>query len=112
MKTGVRCVDCGMLIAHSSGPRCALCRAAHKTRSSCASECDCGTINGHPHEPDCHWWDKCDEGRSCDKHWNEAAAEHEYLRHVPRHQVINDEQSREEFNQELRDAGRGHLVRP
>jgi hypothetical protein len=81
--------------------------------SACSSECDCGTINGHPHEPDCHWWDKCgDEGRYCDKHEAEAMAEHAYLRNVPRHQVINDEQSREEYAQELRDAGRAHLLPP
>ena len=36
---------------------------------------------------------------------------HEYLRHLPRYMVIDDEQSREEFRQEMIDAGRGHLVR-
>lgn len=49
----------------------------------------------------------CDEGRYCDAHFQEALAEHAYLRHVPRHQVIHDERSREEYAQELRDAGRG-----
>ena len=34
-----------------------------------------------------------------------------YLRHVPRHMVIDDDESRDELAQELRDAGRGHLVR-
>jgi hypothetical protein len=76
----------------------------------CNSECDCGAPGGYPHEPDCHSYQECDEGRYCDKHLAEAEAEHAYLRHVPRHMVINDEQSREEYAQELRDAGRGHLV--
>lgn len=26
------------------------------------SECDCGSINGHPHEPDCVWWSKRNAG--------------------------------------------------
>lgn len=39
--------------------------------------------------------------------------DHEYLRDIPRYAVfLNDPDAKEEFNQELRDAGRGHLVRP
>jgi hypothetical protein len=38
--------------------------------------------------------------------------EHAYLRHVPRHAVFNDAEAQEERDQELRDSGRGHLVRP
>lgn len=51
-----------------------------------------------------------DEGRMCDPCFDAAAREHAYLRHVPRHTVFNDAQAIEERNQELRDAGRGHLV--
>lgn len=80
---------------------------------SCESECDCGnpSVKYHgPHDPDCHWWTKCDEGHMCDKHGAEAMAEHAYLRGVPRHQVFNDAAAIEERNQELRDSGRGHLI--
>lgn len=84
--------------------------------SACHSDCDCYPHNdpetgGEVHESDCHSQVECDEGRCCDRHYEERMAEHAYLKHVPRHQVINDEQSREELNQELRDAGRGHLCR-
>lgn len=51
-----------------------------------------------------------DEGRMCDPCFDEAAAEHAYLRGQPRHAVFNDAQAVEERNQELRDCGRGHLV--
>lgn len=53
-----------------------------------------------------------DEGRLCEVHLHERMAEFSYLRGMLRHQVIDDAQSREERDQELRDAGRGHLVRP
>jgi hypothetical protein len=49
-----------------------------------------------------------DEGHVCDVCFRTAMAEHAYLRHVPR--VINDAQAQEEFEQEIRDAGRGHLL--
>lgn len=52
-----------------------------------------------------------DEGRLCDACQIEAEQAHTYLKYVPRHMVFGDSQAREEFNQELRDAGRGHLVR-
>lgn len=81
--------------------------------SACESECDCGnpSVKYHgPHDPDCHWWDKCGEDRMCDKHAAEAQADHEYLRGTPRHTVFNDAEAVEERNQELRDAGRGHLA--
>jgi len=55
---------------------------------------------------------ECDEGRYCDKHLAEAEAEHAYLRGKPRYWVYNDQQARDEFNQDLHDAGRGHLVLP
>lgn len=51
-----------------------------------------------------------DEGRMCDTCSDEAAAEHAYLRYVPRHAVFNDAQAIAERNAELRDCGRGHLV--
>lgn len=81
----------------------------------CHSECDCGWPGPDygPHDPDCHSLDLCDEGRWCDKHHEEAMKDHEYLRDIPRYAVfLNDPDAKEEFNQELRDAGRGHLVRP
>ena len=49
---------------------------------------------------------KCDEGEYCEKHLAELAAHFGYVRHLPRHMVIDDEQSLNEFEQELRDAGR------
>lgn len=84
--------------------------------SDCKSECDCAgpdELLGIGHELDCHSRAICDEGRWCDKHHEEAMKEHEYLRDIPRYAVfLNDPDAKEEFNQELRDAGRGHLVRP
>jgi hypothetical protein len=79
--------------------------------TNCESECDCGAPGGYPHEPDCHSYDVCDEGHMCDLHEAQAMAEHAYLRGVPRYAVIEDAQGKEEFNQQLRDAGRGHLVK-
>lgn len=52
-----------------------------------------------------------DEGRLCYICAAAAQAEHAYLRGQPRHAVFDDAQAHEERNQELRDAGRGHLVR-
>jgi hypothetical protein len=78
---------------------------------NCSSECDCGAPGGYPHDPDCHSYRKCEDGGYCDKHYAEAEAEFAYLRNVPRHQVYDDQQAKDERNQELRDAGRGHLVR-
>ncbi len=80
----------------------------------CHSECDCGWPGpdyGPGHEPDCHVWYVCDEGRWCDKHFEEEMKAHLYLKGLPRHMVYDDAEAREERNQELRDAGRGHLVR-
>jgi hypothetical protein len=53
----------------------------------------------------------CDGERYCDDCWQRERAEHAYLRNVPRFQVYGDAQAVEEFNQQLRDAGRGHLVK-
>lgn len=81
--------------------------------SNCESKCDCGNPSVAyygPHDPDCHSLDLCDEGRMCDKHRAEAEADHAYLKHVPRHMVIDDEEADEERNQELRDSGREHLI--
>lgn len=84
------------------------------SETQCQSECDCiVTAVGGEHETDCHSKTICDEGRWCDKHHEEAMKEHEYLRDIPRYAIfLNDPDAKEEFNQELRDAGRGHLVRP
>jgi hypothetical protein len=83
--------------------------------SACHSKCDCD-YDPDPerggHQPDCRSQIECDEHGYCDKHYAEAEAQHAYLKDVPRHMVINDEQSREELERELRDAGRGHLVKP
>lgn len=51
-----------------------------------------------------------DEGRMCEPCFDEAVADHAYLRNVPRHAVFNDQAAIDERNQELRDAGRWHLV--
>lgn len=51
-----------------------------------------------------------DEGRMCETCQADAMADHAYLRGAPRHSVFNDQQAIDERNQELRDAGRGHLV--
>ena len=53
-----------------------------------------------------------DEGRLCDACSDEMARCYAYLRHTPRHQVFNDQQAKDEYAQELRDAGRGHLCPP
>lgn len=88
------------------------------SETHCKSECDCyphtdPETGGCIHESDCHSQVECDEGRWCDKHHEEAMKDHEYLRDIPRYAVfLNDPDAKEEFNQELRDAGRGHLVRP
>jgi hypothetical protein len=50
-----------------------------------------------------------DEGHLCEKHEAEAMAEHAYLRNVPRSAVFGGGMSESE-KQELRHAGRGHLV--
>ena len=52
-----------------------------------------------------------DEGELCESCLIEEWEEWAYLKGLPRYAVIDDEQSREELNQELRDAGRGHLCR-
>lgn len=83
--------------------------------NTCQSQCDCDgpdELLGIDHSPDCHSRTECDGDHTCDKHMAEAEAEHAYLRHLPRHAVFNDAQAQEERDQELRDAGRGHLVKP
>lgn len=77
---------------------------------NCHSECDCNAPGGYPHEPDCHYYEYCNDGKYCDKHRAEAEADHAYLKHVPRHAVFNDAEAVEERNQELRDSCRGHRV--
>jgi hypothetical protein len=51
----------------------------------------------------------CDEGHYCERHYREAEADHAYLRGVPRSAVMGE--LSDEQVQDLRDAGRGHLVR-
>lgn len=54
----------------------------------------------------------CEDGEYCDFHFQAAVREMAYLMRVPRHAVMDDAQAREERDQELRNAGRRHLVRP
>lgn len=35
-------------------------REAEECRHAQLAECNCGSIDGHPHEPDCIWWDRRD----------------------------------------------------
>lgn len=81
--------------------------------SACESACDCcnPSVKFHgPHDPDCHFYDHCDEGRYCDKHLAEAEAEHAWMRGIPK-SVVTGVLS-DEDKQDIIDAGRGHLVRP
>ena len=39
------------------------------------------------------------------------AKEFAYVRHVPRYLVADDAEARDEYEREMRDAGRGHLLR-
>jgi len=50
-----------------------------------------------------------DEGRVCEDCMEANMREHAYLRGMPRYLVIDDQQSRDELAQELRDAGRAYL---
>lgn len=51
----------------------------------------------------------CDEGLYCEKHYQEAAAEHAWMAGRPLSDVTGV--LSEEQEQDLRDAGRGHLIR-
>lgn len=52
---------------------------------------------------------ECDEGLYCERHYREAADEHAWMGEAVRngYRQLTDE----ELAQDLRDAGRGHLVR-
>jgi hypothetical protein len=80
--------------------------------SNCEGKCDCNAPGGYPHDPDCRSLDQCDgeRGMWCEKHWQEQLHIHGWLRHVPRHMVIDDEEAEEERNQELRDSDHEHLI--
>lgn len=39
-------------------------REAEERRVLALLECNCGTINGHPHDPDCVWYDRQKEQRA------------------------------------------------
>jgi hypothetical protein len=75
--------------------------------SACKSECDCDLTNGHA--IDCHSRRLCDEGAYCDFHFEEAAAENAWMLGVPLSAITG--QMSEADEQDLTDAGRGHLVR-
>lgn len=51
---------------------------------------------------------ECDEGLYCEKHYREAAAEHAWMAGKPLSLVTG--RLSEEQRQELREAGRGHLL--
>lgn len=51
-----------------------------------------------------------DEGILCDTCFEREMKDHEYLRHAPR--TFGPPPDVRADDQELRDAGRGHLVRP
>lgn len=76
--------------------------------SNCQSECDCGRIDGKPHDPDCHSYRECDDGVYCDKHFDEASKENAWMLGVPLSAITGVMSEQDE--QDLRDAGRGHLV--
>ena len=83
------------------------------TRNICRSECDCDATSvngGTEHASDCHSRVECDEGRCCDKHMAEAEAEHSWMR--GRSMGACTGVMSESDKQDLRDAGRGHLVSP
>lgn len=78
---------------------------------NCQSQCDCGNPSVKhygPHDPDCHSFTKCDEHHQCDKHAAAAEAENAWMRNVSISAVTGV--MSEEDKQDLRDAGRGHLV--
>jgi len=77
---------------------------------SCHGECDCGSPIG-PHDPDCRSLDVCDGERGiwCEKHWQEKLYEYGWMRGKPLSAVTGV--MSEEDKQDMRDAGRGHLVR-
>ena len=76
--------------------------------SACHGACDCGTL---PHDRDCRALDVCDgeTGAWCEKHWQEQLHEHGWMRGKPLSAVTGV--MSEQDKQDLRDAGRGHLVR-
>jgi hypothetical protein len=81
--------------------------------AACHSDCDCAQDfepGNTSHAPDCHSLDHCDEGRQCDKHAAEAMAEHAWMRNVSQGAVTGV--MSEQDKQDLRDAGKGHKVRP
>lgn len=78
--------------------------------SACESECDCHVDPQVGHQPDCNFYRTCDEDRSCDKHRAEAMAEHAWMR--GRSKGACTGVMSEQDKQDMRDAGRGHLVLP
>lgn len=80
-------------------------------RKACMSACDCDFIGGAviDHALDCHSRIECDGDHSCDKHMAEAEAEHSWMR--GRSKGACTGVMSEQDKQDLRDAGRGHLVR-
>jgi hypothetical protein len=85
------------------------------TSNVCRSECDCcpyadPETGGDVHESDCHSQVECADGRWCDRHLAEAEAEHSWMRNVSIGAVTGV--MSEQDKQDMRDAGRGHLVMP
>jgi len=50
-----------------------------------------------------------DEGRMCDDCFQQQMKDYAWLRHVSKYAVMPID---EDFREEMRDAGRGHLVKP
>lgn len=76
----------------------------------CKSECDC---DGGAHcTTDCRSRDVCDgeTGAWCEKHWAEQMYENDWMRGRARHEVLDDNEARLGRADELRAAGRAHLV--
>ena len=72
--------------------------------SACENDCDCGRIGLRKHEPYCSIYSPtCEDGKYCDKHFREAMRENAYLKHVSKYTVMPID---EEYEQEMRDAGR------
>jgi hypothetical protein len=80
--------------------------------SACKSECDCGqdTEPGSTaHAADCNSKRECDEGRWCDRHYEERANEYAWMRRVSLGAVTGVMSDADK--QDMRDAGRAYLVR-
>ena len=79
------------------------------SRDACRSECDCDHAESISHDPNCNSRTVCDEGRYCDRHFAEAELENRWMLRSSFGAVTG--RMSEQDKQDMRDAGRGHLVR-